>query len=146
MSEAFRGLQVRTKVSRTLTSYVLGVPLAQLTSPLVLKQAFAPEPVPADFDLCGGGALALRPGNMNAVSFELSAAMKEITGIAKRYGEIKLPVRILFAREDHVLDFHLNGVVTTEAIRGATLDLVDGGHMLPVTQPEQVAAFIAAAG
>ncbi len=141
----FRGLQARSKGSRTFTSHVLGVPMGQLTSRAVVKQVFAPEPVPADFGTRGGGVLALRPGNINASSFEISAANAEMTRIARRYRELKLPVSILFGREDHVLDHHLNGVVTTEHIANATLDLVDGGHMLPVTQPERTAAFVRAA-
>ena len=141
----FRGLQARFKASRAVNSHVLGVPLGQLTSPMVVRHVFAPEPVPADFGTRGGGLLALRPGNINAASFELSSANEEVAGLARRYGELKLPVRILYGREDHVLDHHLNGVVTAEHIATATLELVDGGHMLPVTQPERTAAFIRAA-
>ncbi len=141
----FRGLQARFKASRTFTAQVLGVPLGQLSSPMVARQIFAPEPVPADFGTRGGGLLALRPDNINAASFELSSANDEVARLARRYGELKLPVAMLFGREDHVLDHHLNGVVTAEHIATATLDLVDGGHMLPITQPERTAAFIRAA-
>jgi pimeloyl-ACP methyl ester carboxylesterase len=141
----FRGLRARTKLSRTFTSHVLGVPMGQLTSAMVVKQVFAPEPVPEDFGTRGGGLLALRPANINASSFEISAANEEMTRIARRYRELKLPVSLLFGREDRVLDHHLNGVVTTEHIPQATLDLVEGGHMLPVTQPERTAAFVRAA-
>ena len=141
----FRGLQARAKASRAIIANIVGVPLGQLTSPLVMKQVFAPEPVPADFGVRGGGVLALRPGNLNAASFEMSAAMKEIPALVARYGEIRMPVAILYGREDHVLDHHLNGVVTSGEITGATLDLIKGGHMLPVTQPERVAAFVRAA-
>ena len=65
-----------------------------------------------------------------------------MTRLARRYHELKLPVAVLYGREDRVLDHHLNGVVTAEHIPTATLDLIDGGHMLPVTQPERTAAFI----
>ncbi len=141
----FRGLQARLKASRTFTSQVLGVPLGQLSSPMVTKQIFAPEPVPADFGTRGGGLLALRPGNINAASFELSSANDEMARLSRRYHELKLPVAMLYGREDYVLDHHLNGVVTAEHIAPATLDLIDGGHMLPVTQPERTADFIRAA-
>lgn len=141
----FRGLQARFKASRTFTSQVLGVPLGQLSSPMVTKQIFAPEPVPADFGTRGGGLLALRPGNINAAFFELSSANDEMARLSRRYHELKLPVSMLYGREDHVLDHHLNGVVTAEHIATATLDLVDGGHMLPITQPERTVAFIRAA-
>lgn len=141
---AFRGLAAggASKAGRYVVANLLAVPLGKLTSPATLKQVFAPEPVPDDFPIKGGGVLALRPGNVAAAMFEMGAANSEMTGIAARYGELDLPVSILFAREDHVLDHRRNGELTAGEITGCRLDLCDGGHMLPVTQPELTAAFI----
>ena len=141
---AFRGLAAgaASKAGRYVVANLVGVPLGKLTAPATLNQIFAPEPAPADFPVRGGGALALRPGNMAAAMFELSCAANEMTAIAARYGELTLPVAILFAREDHVLDHHLHGERTAREIDRCRLELVDGGHMLPVTQPDLTAAFI----
>jgi pimeloyl-ACP methyl ester carboxylesterase len=141
---AFRGLAAggASKIGRAAVANLLAVPLGTLTAPATTKAVFAPEPVPDDFGVRGGGLLALRPGNVYAAMFEMQAAAAEMTAIAARYGELTLPVSILFAREDNILDPTRNGAQTVAEIDGARLEMVDGGHMLPVTQPELTAAFI----
>lgn len=141
---AFRGLAAggASKVSRALVANLVAVPVGSLTRKRAQAMVFAPEPVPDDFSVRGGGALALRPGNVYAAIFEMQAAADEMQGIAARYGELQLPVSILYAREDAILDYKRNGEQTVGAITGARLELTDGGHMLPVTQPELTAAFI----
>ena len=131
-----------SRASRYVFANLIGVPLGTLTGPMTLKQVFAPEPAPEDFGTRGGGALTLRPGNLSAALFEMSVASAEMETITPRYGELQLPVSILFAREDHVLDHATHGEKTVAEITGARLELTDGGHMLPVTQPELTAAFI----
>ena len=140
----FRGLAAgaASKAGRYLVSNLVALPLSTLTGPATLKAIFAPEPAPGDFQIRGGGLLALRPGNIAAAMFEMSAAADEMTAIAARYGELTLPVSILFAREDHVLDYRTNGEKTAGVIARCRLELVDGGHMLPVTQPALTAGFI----
>lgn len=141
---AFRGLAAggASKVARTLIANFVAVPLGAATGKATTEAVFAPEPAPDDFAVKGGGVLALRPGNVYAAIFELQAASEEMGGIAARYGELTLPVSILYAREDAILDPVLHGETTAAAIPHARLELVDGGHMLPVTQPDATAAFI----
>jgi pimeloyl-ACP methyl ester carboxylesterase len=141
---AFRGLAAggASKISRTLVANLLAVPVGTLTREQSAKAVFAPEPVPADFAVKGGGLLALRPGNVYAAIFEMQAAADEMAGIAARYGELQLPVSVLYAREDNILGYQLHGEQTVGEITGARLELTDGGHMLPITQPELTAAFI----
>ena len=145
---AFRGLAAggASKISRAVIANLVAVPLGSLTAKQTSAAVFAPEPVPDDFPTRGGGVLALRPGNVYAAIFEMQAASEEMAGIAARYGELKLPVSILYAREDNILDWRRNGEQTAGEIQGCRLDLVDGGHMLPVTQPAVTAAFIQRAG
>ena len=141
---AFRGLVAAgtSKVGRTLLANLLAIPLGAATGKATTTAVFAPEPAPQDFGVRGGGVLALRPGNFYAATFEMQAAGEEMTGIAARYGELDLPVSILYAREDNLLDYRIHGEQTARAIARCRLELVDGGHMLPVTQPERTAAFI----
>ena len=103
---------------------------------------FAPDPVPADFPVRGGGALALRPKSYLTGSFELDHAPGDMAKLVARYGEMRLPVAILYGRQDNVLDPELNGTKTVAEIPGATLELVEGGHMLPVTNPEATEAWL----
>lgn len=141
---AFKGLAAggASKVSRTLVANLLAVPLGTLTAKQTTAAVFAPEPVPDDFAVKGGGMLALRPANVYAAIFEMQAAADEMAAIVARYGELQLPVSILYAREDNILDYRRNGEQTAGEITGCRLELTDGGHMLPITQPELTAAFI----
>lgn len=68
--------------------------------------------------------------------------------LEQRYGELEVPVSILFGREDRVLCWRANGQSMLDQVPGVRLEVVEGGHMLPVTRPELTASFImeAAAG
>ncbi len=136
----FAGLMV-PPLLRGPMSWTLAVPMGTLASGTVAKMVFDPEPVPADFATRGGGALALRPVSYRAASLELQSA-RTMAKLAPRYGELKLPISILYGREDAVLDASLHGEATAATIPGVHLDLVEGGHMLPITQAERTAMFV----
>lgn len=144
---AFKGLVAGagSKAARWALANTVAVPLGRLTGPATLKQVFAPEEPPADFARAGGGALALRPGNIAAAMFELGHVSDEMTALAPRYAGLALPVSILFGRDDHILDWRRDGQRTAAALPRAKLEAVPGGHMLPVTQPDLTAGFIARA-
>lgn len=127
---------------RELLSWTLAVPSAMLTGPVVAKAVFAPDPVPSDFVTRGGGALSARPQSYRAGSFEVMNAKPEVAWMAAHYGELSLPAAILFGRGDAVLDPEMHGRATAATIPGCRLELVDGGHMLPVTHAEVTAAFV----
>lgn len=95
-----------------------------------------------DFATEGGGALAIRPGAFYENSSDLCALEDEMAPLAERYGQLKLPVSILFAEEDQLLDPDRHGVATADQIPGARLKLVPGGHMLPFTQPDVTAQWL----
>lgn len=62
--------------------------------------------------------------------------------IEARYGELALPVGVLYGRDDAILDWRTHGQAFVDRAPGAWLELVEGGHMLPVTQPTVTAAFV----
>ena len=144
----FRGLVAggESKLGRALVANLVAVPLATAAGKQTQTAVFAPEAAPADFAVKGGGVLALRPDNIYAAMYDIRAARDEIDGIAARYGELTLPVSMLYGRGDNLLDYRIHGERTAAAIPGCKLALVEGGHMLPVTQPEATAAFIVQAG
>lgn len=139
---AFEGLTRLPTVARLPFAWTLGTPMATLTGPATLKAVFAPEPVPADFPVRGGGLLAIRPGNIDAAAYELGHANAELAGMVPRYPSLNLPVGILYGRGDQVLDPALDGERTAAAIPDAQLEWTEGGHMLPLTHPERVATFV----
>jgi pimeloyl-ACP methyl ester carboxylesterase len=140
--EALRVLQKKSRVTRTLLSRVYGIPFGRLFGSVALKPVFAPDPVPDDFQERGGGYLALRPGNMEANMFEIAASKDDLTAMVPRYGEIDMPVSILFGRGDDLLDPDHHGRLTARQLPNARFELTDGGHMLPVSHPDVTARFV----
>jgi pimeloyl-ACP methyl ester carboxylesterase len=123
--------------------WTFAVPLGQLGSAANLKAIFAPEPAPVDFGVRGGGLLALRPENVVAASVDIVTAIRELAVRSAHYPALAMPVAILFGRGDRVLSPRRHGERLAQAIPGASLTLIDGGHMLPVTRPEAVAEWLA---
>lgn len=139
---AFRGLTIASPLLRRLVAWTLATPVSIAQARKVLGQVFGPEPVPHDFATKGGGLLSLRPSQFLSASDDLQALPAAMAQLEPRYGELRLPVRILFGRDDRVLDWRANGQALADKAQHATLTLCDGGHMLPVTQPQLTAAFI----
>ncbi|MEC4717788.1 alpha/beta fold hydrolase [Noviherbaspirillum sp. CPCC 100848] len=139
---AFRALTISSSWLRTLFAWTLAVPASIAGSRTVLDQVFGPEPVPRDFGTRGGGLMSLFPHQFIAASRDIQAVPARLPAIAARYGELRIPVRVLFGREDRILDWKVNGEALAGKVAGAQLELVEGGHMLPVTKAELTAAFI----
>ena len=61
----------------------------------------------------------------------------------ERYGEIHMPVGILFGTADRVLPYELHGLAMQGKIAGLELELLDGvGHMPQFVAADRVVAFI----
>lgn len=138
----FHGLMIRSPALRGLVAWTLAAPLVQLNTGKTLAAVFAPERPPADFAERGGGRLSLRPSQFIASSADLMALPDELPAMPARYGALRLPVHVLFGRGDEILDCREQGEALIAKIPGARLTLMDGGHMLPVTAPEETARFI----
>ena len=59
-----------------------------------------------------------------------------------RYPTLTVPIGILFGRGDEILDFRAHGQAMKDQLPTLCLELIEGGHMLPVTAPDAVADFI----
>ena len=141
--EVFKALAIASPFARTLFAWTLATPASIAGSTKVLGAVFGPEAAPRDFAVKGGGMLSLRPRQYLAASADMQALPGRMPHIQARYGELALPVGVLYGRQDAILDWQQNGQALVDKVAGARLQLVDGGHMLPVTQPQAVAAFIA---
>lgn len=140
--EVFRGLVIRSPALRKAVAWTVATPLGMARAEQSLREVFAPEPVPADFGTEGGGLLAMRPNNFYASSSDLVELEGELEGMVERYPTLQVPVSILYAEADNILDYRLHGERTAGEIPGATFELAEGGHMLPYTRPEVGAAFV----
>ena len=122
-------------------SWTLAVPLGKLKRKRTLETVFAPDPVPADFGERGGGILAGRPSTFYAASTEISGA-DVLVEIAAIYGDIQLPVGILFGRDDQILSPGLHGAQTASTIPGSEYEVIEGGHMILITAPDATASWL----
>ncbi|TXC69581.1 alpha/beta fold hydrolase [Sphingomonas ginsenosidivorax] len=128
--------------ARTMFAHIFGTPISRAAYRLRWGKIFAPDPVPTDFAIRGGGALGDRPVSVNAAMVELASADADLAEIAARYQALTIPVALLYGRDDEVIDPMVDGKAAVAAIPGATLAMTDGGHMLPVAHPQATAAFI----
>lgn len=139
--EAFKAMNVPLAISGPI-AWTLATPLGMRTGKTKSAQVFAPDSVPADFATRGGGALVLRPRGFQSAAFELSMAKEAMTRQAALYGAMRAPVAILYGHGDAILAPALHGTDTAAAIPGATIRLIDGGHMLQVVYPEATEAWL----
>lgn len=142
VSAVHKGLFIRPVWLRKLIAHTLAAPLARRNRAAIGQAVFAPETAPEDFDERGGGALTARPGAFFAASSEVIALNAELTAMRGRYGALRLPVGILYGREDQILPASLHGEEAALQIPDCELTLIAGGHMIPVTAPDTVADWI----
>jgi pimeloyl-ACP methyl ester carboxylesterase len=137
-----RGLAIRTPWLRRLFARVLAMPLALARRRWMQEALFGPDGRPRDFDVRGGGLLALRPSHFYAAASDLCVAQQELRRLQERFGELALPVHILCGDRDRILDWRVHGQGLQQKVPQARLHLIAGGHMLPVTHPAQTAAWL----
>ncbi|WP_338760425.1 alpha/beta hydrolase [Massilia sp. METH4] len=142
---AFRPLAVRSPALRRLMAWTVATPGAIARGGAVLDEVFAPEPVPHDFPTRGGGLLGLRPSHFLAAAEDMGALPLELPAYSRRYEELRMPVAMLFGRDDRIVPWREHGVALACKAPHAVLEVVDGGHMLPVAQPDLTVKFIRAA-
>jgi len=141
----FEGLTILSPLWRNVVAWTLATPAQIKNTRATLDQVFGPEPVPHDFATRGGGLLGLRPGAFLSASADLQALPDRLPDQQARYGELRVPISILYGKDDRILDWQAHGQALADKVDGARLELVAGGHMLPVTHPDVTAAFIDAA-
>jgi pimeloyl-ACP methyl ester carboxylesterase len=139
---AFRGFDIRSPLMRRIVAWTLATPIGMMNADRVLGLVFGPEKVPPDFLTLGGGALGLRPQSFYATSTDMEAVNDGFAEMIRRYPTLTVPAGILFGKSDQILDYRIHGLKTKDQIPKLDLELMEGGHMLPVTQPDAVADFI----
>ncbi len=141
----FEGLTIQSPTWRKFVAWTLAIPVSIRNSRAALDQVFGPEAVPADFATRGGGLLGLRPNAFLAASDDLRSLPDCLPRQETRYGDLQVPVSILYGKDDRILDWRAHGRALADKVPGTRLELIEGGHMLPITNPDATADFIAAA-
>ena len=138
----FLGLAMPSQFLRRLIAWTLATPVSLLGQSWGARQVFAPEKAPADFATAGGALLGLRPLNILSSSSDMIAANDDLKQMVPRYPSLRVPVGVIYGRGDVILDWHVQGEAMQAELPTLDLEIVDGGHMLPVTCPDLVAAFL----
>ncbi len=140
--EPFRDFQIRSKFLRKLVAWTVATPATEMKRDAMLAVLFDPDPVPGDFATRGGGLLSLRPKSFCATSLDLMASNADLPSMVERYPSLRTSVSILYGADDRILDYRKHGVAMKAALPDLNLQLIPGGHMLPVSHVEETAAFI----
>ncbi|MEX0407018.1 alpha/beta fold hydrolase [Aquibium sp. LZ166] len=139
----FGGLYIRSPLMRRVVANTLAVPASLKNAQQTLDFVFGPQPVPAEYAIAGGGYLGLRPSHFHATSSDLVAVEQDLPQQVGRYGEIRMPVGILFGSRDRVLHHTHHGLAMQGKIEGIDIEILDGiGHMPQFVEAEKVASFI----
>jgi pimeloyl-ACP methyl ester carboxylesterase len=107
-----------------------------------LNEVFAPERAPTDFMRRAGGPLGLRPSAFCSASSDVVLTLSVLPKYVARYASLALPMGMLFARGDRLLDYRAQAEAMKASCPTLDLELMDGGHMLPMTAPDRCAALI----
>lgn len=139
--EVFKPLAIRSRAARQAIAWTVATPSSLLRGKETLALVFGPETPPDDWGTRGGGYLGLRPSAYLNASDDLQAMETDMPSLVTAYDRVTAPTGVLYGRGDLILDADTHGGVAHQ-VAGAKLELVDGGHMLPVTQPQETADFI----
>ncbi|OUD08574.1 hypothetical protein BVC71_13015 [Marivivens niveibacter] len=143
-NSTFGPLAIEPAPLRRAISLTFGTPFGLAIFERSAAALFAPEPLPADFATAGGGLLSLRPENYIAGSNDIKSLRDALADLPTRYGQLEMPVGVLFGSDDQVVDKNWNGIWLKSQLANATYAEIEGGHMIPFSSPQLVADWIAA--
>ncbi|MDG4902429.1 MULTISPECIES: alpha/beta fold hydrolase [unclassified Mesorhizobium] len=141
--QKFDLLYVPSRLKRWILAHTLAIPYSLKYAEPTMKFIFAPQAVPGDYMIAGGGWLGLRPAHFQATSTDIVAVEEDLGRLEQRYGEILMPAGILFGADDRVIGIAAHGEPMPGRIRELDFGRVQGlGHMPQFVEPERVVAFI----
>lgn len=141
-AKVFAGLNLRSNVVRWLISETIAIPASLKMADPNMAAIFGPDEVPKNYAVQGGGLLALRPESFRNTSRDFLASGDDLKFMVNGYAGLQVPVKILYGRQDQVLDATLHGEKLAADHPAISVQVIDGGHMLPLTHISQTAEFI----
>ena len=139
---ALRSLAIRSDLARWIFGWTLAVPLGAHYRDNTIRLLFGPDPEAPNFAVGAGAVLAARPLTFRNACRDLVEAGSDLARCAARYGEIKAPVGVLYGCGDRILDPEWHGRGLRKLVPDLHLEMTDGGHMLPISDPVRSARFI----
>jgi pimeloyl-ACP methyl ester carboxylesterase len=114
-----------------------------LAAPGLIRQMFAPLPVPACFSAEFPLEKTLRPRPERASAEETAVMEPAVAALAPRYHELRVPVAILAGSGDRLVDPIRQSVRLHQQLPGSLLIVVPGqGHMVHYGAPDLIAGAV----
>lgn len=142
MADVFSEFDIKSDVYRKFIAWTTAVPHMLRHPEPVRQQVFGPDEIPPEFAVRGGGLLAIRPAAFFNASRDFRFSAEDLPGMAREYAKLPVPVRVLYGRDDRILDPEHQGELLVRRYPQIGLKMIDGGHMLPVTHPRDCITFI----
>jgi pimeloyl-ACP methyl ester carboxylesterase len=118
--------------------YTIAPVVGRLMSPLLVRQLFAPAPVPdrfKNFPL----SMSLRPSQLRASAQEAQLMVASAKSLEPRYGDLKVPVSIIAGSGDMIANAMAQSNKLARLISGHDAQLISGaGHMVHYFAPALV--------
>lgn len=125
-----------------LLRYTVSPLVGRLLAPVLVKQLFAPAPVPARFARFPL-SLSLRPSQLRAAAEEALLMVPSAMLLQARYDELEPPVAIVAGGGDRIADPGAQSNRLANAVLGRHAELIAGaGHMVHYFAPERVLAAV----
>jgi pimeloyl-ACP methyl ester carboxylesterase len=106
-----------------------------------VKAMFAPMPVPPTFFEVVSREMMLRPVQLRANAEDAAFMMPEASTLAKRYGELRMPIDIYAGAQDPIVDPQAHSVRLHHEVPHSHVVIVPNvGHMVHYAVPEQIVA------
>ena len=141
--DAFVNALAALPVVGTLWRYTAAPLLGRLMWPVLSKHIFAPAPVPARFGQLPPW-MALRPAQLQATAAENGLMVPAARRLAKRYGELSMPVALVAGAGDKLIAPKKNSGRLHGDVAHSTLAMEDGaGHMVHYNKVDEIVAAIA---
>ena len=119
--------------------YTISPVLGKLMMPSLLRQMFAPRRVPDSFQAAVPTALMLRPWQLRAAAAEAGLMVPAARRLRRRYGELRIPIRIIAGAEDRVVDAEGHSVRFHRDVGPTHLRVIPRlGHMLHYFAQDEV--------
>jgi pimeloyl-ACP methyl ester carboxylesterase len=139
----FRPLYIPSRLLRWAVANTIAVPRSYQYAEATLAYLFNPQKPPADYPTEGGGWLGLRPSHFYASATDFTAIPLDLGRIEARYGEIDMPVALMFGTADPIVAFAEHGAPMAGRVQNLDFEVVEGmGHMPQFVEPRRVVAFI----
>jgi pimeloyl-ACP methyl ester carboxylesterase len=139
----FKALYIPSRLVRWIVSNTIAIPRSFRFAEATLDFIFSPQAMPQDYLVEGGGWIGLRPSHFYASSTDFTAIPDDLARIEARYGEIDMPVGMLFGMADRIIAFADHGAPMPKRIGNLDFEAVEGlGHMPHFVERERTVRFI----